>query len=196
MSQATRKLPELMTADEFLAWPGDGTGTKYQLVDGVLRAMVPASAIHGRMQASLAGIIRDHLRAAGNRCGVYTEPAIEVRSRAKINIRVPDLGVSCASVTANDVALPEPLLLVEILSPGNGTDTWDNVWAYCTIPSVTEILILASTRIEADLLRRDAHGHWPPDPTRVEDGGTLTLESIGLTLPLREIYEGTYLVGV
>ena len=26
--------------------------------------------------------------------------------------------------------------------------------------------------IEADLLRRDANGHWPPDPTRIEDGGT------------------------
>jgi Uma2 family endonuclease len=194
MSHATLKHPELMTADEFLAWPGDGSGTKYELVDGILRAMAPASATHARIQATLAGIIRDHLRAANGRCGAYTEPAVRVRSRAKLNTRVPDVGVSCATVTASDVALPEPTLLVEILSPGNGKDTWDNVWAYCTIPSVTEILVLASTRIEADLLRRDASGHWPPDPTRIDDGGTLTLQSIGLSVPLREIYEGTYLV--
>jgi Uma2 family endonuclease len=194
MPQATLKLPELMTADEFLAWPGDGHGTKYQLVDGAPRAMAPASATHGAIQNNVGSLFRDHLRAAGNRCRAYTEPAIQVRSRAKFNTRVPDIGVSCALVTASDIALPEPLLLVEILSPGNGKDTWNNVWAYCTVPSVTEILILASTRIEADLLRRDANVHWPPDPTRIEDGGTLTLASIGLTVPLREIYEGTYLV--
>jgi Uma2 family endonuclease len=195
MSHATRKIPELMTADEFLAWPGDGAGTKFQLVDGVLRAMSPASATHGAIQNNVGRIFGNHLQGAGTRCRAYTEPAVHVRSRAKINTRVPDVGVSCALVAASDVALPAPVLLVEILSPGNGKDTWDNVWAYCTIPSVTEILILASTRIEADLLRRDASGHWPPDPERIEDGGTLTLTSIGLVLPLREIYEGTYLVG-
>ena len=30
------KLPDLMTIDEFLKWPGDGTGTRYELVDGEL----------------------------------------------------------------------------------------------------------------------------------------------------------------
>ncbi len=194
-NEASKAHLGVMTADEFLAWPGDGQGGKYQLVDGELRAMSPASATHGRIQGTLARIVGGHLLHVGGRCGLYTEPAIRVHSRSKINTRVPDLGVSCAPVAANDVALPEPKLLVEILSPGNARDTWDNVWAYCTIPSVTEILVLASTRIEAELLRRDAAGHWPPDPQRIEDGGILELTTIGLSLPLREIYAGTYLVG-
>ena len=115
--------------------------------------------------------------------------------RTKINTRVPDLGVSYAAVTAQDFALPDPILLVEILSPSNKRDTWNNVWAYCTIPSVREILIVASTRIEAELLRRDAAGHWPAEPTLIVADGTLTLDSIGLTLPLVDAYAGTYLVG-
>ena len=44
---AARKLPKLMTADEFLEWEGDGTGMRYELVDGYLRAMAPAAVPHG-----------------------------------------------------------------------------------------------------------------------------------------------------
>lgn len=34
---AARKLPDLMTVEEFLDWPGDRDGNKYDLVDGVPR---------------------------------------------------------------------------------------------------------------------------------------------------------------
>ena len=105
------------------------------------------------------------------------------------------IGIACAKVGANDIALPNPILLIEILSPGNKTDTWDNVWAYCTIPSVKEILIVSSTRIEAELLRRDAQGDWPPDAVTIAADATLSLDSIGLEVPLAEVYAGTYLVG-
>ena len=53
MADAARKLPPLMTVAEFLEWPGDGTGTRYELVDGVLRAMAPASDNHGTIQTNL-----------------------------------------------------------------------------------------------------------------------------------------------
>lgn len=79
------------------------------------------------------------------------------------------------------------------MSPTNQADTWSNVWAYCTIPTVTEILIVSSTRMAVDLLRRDADGQWPPGPASFEERDTVTLESIGVTLPLAEVYEGTYI---
>jgi hypothetical protein len=49
---AARKLPPLMTVDDFLAWPGDGTATRYELVDGVLRAMAPTTNAHGIIQSN------------------------------------------------------------------------------------------------------------------------------------------------
>jgi Uma2 family endonuclease len=188
------KLPETMTADEFKAWSGDGHGGKYELVDGELRAMSPASATHGAIQSRLARLIGNHLDGTGSRCGVYTEPAIDVRTRAAINTRIPDIGVSCAKLTPHDFALPDPILLIEILSPGNKADTWTNVWAYCTIPTVKEIVVLASTRIEADVLKRDADGNWPANPTRVGPDGILALDCIGFAAPLRDVYTGTYIV--
>ena len=144
MSNTLRKPPLSMTVAEFLAWPGDGTGRKFQLVDGEARAMSPASAVHAIIQTNLAAEIRRHLREQKVRCRVGTEPGVLTRVRASINVRVPYVGVTCTRLAPGQQAWPDPILLIEILSPGNSTDTWENVWSYCTIPSVREIAIVHS----------------------------------------------------
>lgn len=184
---------EPMTADEFIAWD-DGTDTRYQLIDGIVRAMSPASTTHGTIQADLARRISNHLDVASVKCRVLTEPAVQTRIHARKNMRVPDLGVTCTPDAAGQIALPDPILLIEIISPGNKKDTWDNVWAYASIPTVHEILIVESTRIEAHLLRRQADGSWPPDPETIPTEGTLALSSIDYAAPLRDIYAKTYLL--
>jgi Uma2 family endonuclease len=193
MASAQRKIPEFMTADEFIAWPGDGVGGRYQLIDGAVRAMSPASTTHGTIQGTLARIIGNHLATGPARCRLITEPAVEVRVRADVNMRVPDVGVSCAPDVAGQIALPEPLLLIEILSPGNVKDTWDNVWAYTTIPSVQEIVVVHSTRMGAEVLRRISDGTWAATTEKLGENDTLRLASIGLETPLREAYANTHL---
>ena len=42
--------------------------------------------------------------------------------------------------------MADPILLIELLSPGNAKDTRDNVWAYTTISSVREIVIVHTAR--------------------------------------------------
>ena len=182
-----------MTAAEFLAWSGDGLGGRYQLIDGELRAMSPASTTHGTIQSELNGMIRDHLKDTGLKCRSLTEPAVEVRVHADINMRVPDIGVSCAPDVAGQIALPEPLLLIEILSPGNAKDTWDNVWAYTTLPSLREVLIVHSTRIGAEILRRDPDGTWAAQTEKLGADDVIHLTSIGFVAPLREAYVNTHL---
>ena len=199
MPSAKPTSQKIMTVDEFTVWPGDGRGGRYQLVDGEVRAMSPASATHGRIQANLAAILAKHLDVPGGKCGVVTEPAIATRIRARHNLRVPDLGVNCAPAAPGDVALPDPLLLIEIMSPGNAQetwdqDTWDNVWAYTSVPTVSEILIVQSTRIEAELLTRQSDGSWPAEPRLIGSDELLRLASIGLEVPLCSAYAKTYLV--
>jgi Uma2 family endonuclease len=41
--------PSRMTVSEFLAWPGDDSGARFELVDGEPRAMAPASGTHGTL---------------------------------------------------------------------------------------------------------------------------------------------------
>ena len=179
-----------MTVDEFVAWAGDG---RWQLVDGEPRAMAPASATHGIIQARLAFLLNRHLDVRGNRCVAVTEPAIVPRVRSRSNMRVPDVAVTCTPVEAGQIALPEPLLIVEILSPTNESDTWENVWTYVSIPSVQEVLVLRSASIAADLLRRRTDGSWPDEPVQLGRDAALSLESVGLSCPLAELYVGTYL---
>ena len=81
-------------------------------------------------------------------------------------------------------------MLIEIRSPSNPKDPWANVWAYTTIPSVRDILVLHSLTRRAELLARQADGTWPADPRvlLVAAYDVVTLASIGLTLPLAEFY--------
>jgi Uma2 family endonuclease len=196
MTGAQAKLPPLMTVADFIEWPGDGTGGRYELVDGVLRAMAPASDTHGLIQTNLTIAIGMHLRTKRPGCRINTTPGVQPRLRAEWNFRIPDLGVTCAPNRPGAIMLPEPILLIEVLSPGNANDTWDNVPHYASLPSVTEILIVHSTRIRAELLRRNADGDWPENPQVIDGSGAIGLASIGLELPLAEVYAGTHLAQV
>ena len=182
-----------MAVDEFLAWDsGDRTGQRWQFVDGEPVAMAPSSDNRGSIQAELAALIRNHLVERGSSCRVVTEPGIVPRVRASENWRIPDLGVTCTP-SDGGVEVPAPVLLVEILSPNNYAETRANVWAYATIPSVQEILVVNSVRIEAELLRRRDDGTWPEQPDAVPADGDVTLVGIGYAIPLAALYRTTSL---
>ena len=183
-----RRVTDRLTTDEFLLWDsGDRSGRRWQLRDGVPEAMAPATEAHGAIQSELSALIRNHLLAAGDLCRVISEPGIVPRVRSAENYQIPDLGVTCAP-PGRDRTVAEPVLLIEILSPSNAEETWENVWAYTTIPSVTEILVISSTAIAAELLRRGPDGSWPAQAEPIGPGETLRLASIGFELPLGSAY--------
>ena len=163
-------------------------------VDGRVVAMSPGSATHGLIQMNLGALIRHRLTETGSRCLVLSEAAIVPRVGANSNVRVPDLLVTCSAIAAGQIVVPDPVLLVEILSPSNASTTWANVWAYSTIPSARRILVVHSTRMKAHLLTRLPDGVWPEMPADVEEHATLRLDTVGLACPLPELYAGTHLV--
>lgn len=188
---ALPKLPAPMSVAEFLAWaPQDGRC--WQLIDGEPVAMAPASRTHGTLQGELARQIGNHLRASGGPCALVVAPGVVPRLRSAHNVRVPDLAVTCTPCDAEEATLADPVLVIELLSPSNAAETWANVWAYATIPSLREILILGTVTIAADLLRRNADGTSPERPAHSE-AGDLVLESIGLSVPLIDLYATTRL---
>lgn len=187
---ALRKPPAYMTVAEFLAWsPGDGR--RWQLVDGEPVAMAPASQTHGAIQSELSRLLGNHLAERGSRCRVITTPGVVPRVGANENVRVPDLGVTCVPPTLDHV-MPEPVLLIEVLSPSNVAETRSNIWAYTTIPSVREIVLVHSTRVGAEVLRRGADGQWPEGAVLLGPDDVLTLDSIeGFSTPLAALYRTT-----
>jgi len=184
---AANQLPAAMTAAEFLDWnPQDSD--RWELVDGTPQAMAPASPRHGAIQNETGRLIANHLAEARPACRVIIEPGVQPRVRANLNVRVPDLAVTCAEWDPDERLLHKPLLVVEILSPSNRADTWANVWSYVTIPSVLEILVLHTADIRADLLRRQEDGAWPDNPVTLTAGDAVTLPSIDFTAPLTAFY--------
>jgi Uma2 family endonuclease len=189
---AQRKLPPMMTVADFIDWPGDGLGTRFELIDGELRAMAPASETHGTIQMNVGGLLWLHLRGHP-RCRALTAPGVQPRVRAEWNFRVPDLGVTCALDRAGQIMAQDPVLLIEVLSPGNVQETYEAVRCYATLPSVRDILIVHSTRVRAELWTRDDKGDWPMNPVEI-DGGLVPLVSIDFKLDLAEAYAGTHLI--
>lgn len=193
MTARAKKVPPRMTVAEFLAWPGDGSGRGFQLVDGSLRAMAPASPTHGTIQAAAVRLLENHFAATRSPCRVVIEPGVVPRVRADANLRIPDIGVTCLPDQAGERTMREPILLIEVLSPSNETETWDNVWAFTTIPSIREIVVIHSVRITAELLRRRADGSWPERPEVVAAGDDLALESVSFSCRLIDFYARTHL---
>ncbi len=180
-----------MSVQDFLSWnPGDGR--RWQLVDGEPQAMAPANRTHGTLLGELGAVIGNHLLDQASRCSAVMLPGIVPHVRATYNMRVPDLAVTCSDYEVEETALTDPLLIAEILFSNNQTETWANVWAYSTIPSVREILVLQTTTIRADLLHRGPDGTWPREPDVITEGD-LVLESIGLRTPLADLYRSTRL---
>ena len=163
--------PAGMTVADFLAWqPEEHPERRWQLFDGEPVCMAPASENHGAIQAEAAFLLTAHLRERRPACRVIAAPGVvpRVRSaanhrRSAANHRIPDLGVTCSPPSGGQF-VTDPVLLIETLSPSNAALTRENVWAYSTIPSVAEILLLGDVRVEAEWLRRGADGSWPEAP--------------------------------
>jgi Uma2 family endonuclease len=188
---ASARLPKHLSVAEFLAWNGTA-GQKFQLVDGEPQTMSPSNRTHGSLQSELAWLFTNHFRANNLSCVAVTKPGIVPRALAANNLRVPDLAVTCSPYDSEEATLTDPVLIVEILSPSNAAETWTNIWAYTSIPTVCEILVLHTASIAADLLRRTPDGNWPEVPEHVTYRD-LTLQSIALTVPLPALYRTTRL---
>jgi Uma2 family endonuclease len=191
MSDPAMKLPARMSVAEFVAWNAP-EGARWQLVDGAPEAMAPASRTHGAILIEVGALISRHLAERSSSCTVIAEPGIVPKVRANLNFRIPDLAVTCTPYQVEEHALTDPVLIIEILSPNNESETWANVWTYTTIPSVQEIVVISSVFVRADLLRRLPDGSWPEKPEVIEDG-ELLLKRIDFRAPLRAIYRTTRL---
>lgn len=185
MSQALRR--PLLTVDEFQDWepPPGMEGWRWELVDGEPVGMAPPGINHGAIQSMAAYLLTAHLRTHRPTCRVIITPGVIPGLRSRFNQRVPDLGVSCGPFI-DGRSLLDPLLLIEILSPSNETKTRANAWAYATIPSVQEVLILAGTAVRAEVLRQGEE-----TPAIVVGDEMLRLSSIGYAGRLSEFYATT-----
>jgi Uma2 family endonuclease len=105
----------------------------------------------------------------------------------------PDLTVTCGEWQFQDNTfdtLLNPTLIVEILSPS--TEAYDRgkkFEHYQTIESLTYYLLIAQDRIHVDLYTRQPSGAWLLTSSS-DPNAAISLDAIGCTLPLSELYDG------
>ena len=176
------------TLDEFLAFD-DGTDTRYQLFDGQIVAMAPASGIHGAL------VMRTR---AARSATLFDLDARSLPRRASSRPSAPTAGTrptlrSPAPELTGQQFIAEPVLIVEVLSPSTAaTDRDRKLPDYRTIPSLQDILVVSSTEPRIEHFRRDEAG-WKIHDLR--GAGTLSLQAFDLTLDLAELYRGLELGG-
>jgi Uma2 family endonuclease len=185
---SARSAPRGMTVDEFLAWD-DRTGTRYELVDGQPVAMNPPGGPHRTIAANAARLIGNALARGGGPpqgrrpCRPEAPGSVTVASG---RWREPDVAVTCQPPGPTTA---DPLLLVEVLSPGNrDTDLLEKVPEYKALPSVGEIWLVETKQRWVQVWRRDAAGVWHGTDHAGDAFASPTLEAL---VPLDEIYAGS-----
>ena len=174
------------TLPEFLRWE-DGTDTRYELLAGFRVAMAPPAVAHGILALRLGARIDAALRSRPP-CLGQSEAGI-VRPDRDDTYYIADLAVTCTPPRRGDQLISDPLLIVEILSPGTAMhDRQTKVAEYRRIASVEEILLIDSVSIFAEVLRREGE-RWISEIVRGPQA-TLSLASIRLTATMSDLYEG------
>ena len=105
-----------------------------------------------------------------------------------------DIAATCAANQPGRQAVSDPFLIVEILSPSSDRhDRRVKLPVYRQIETVQEILLIASDERYAELHRRSG-AQWV---TEILRGGEsmLRLVSVGIEVPISELYEGIALAG-
>lgn len=160
---------------------------KSEYRDGEIRAMAGASVSHNRINANL---VREVGNALKNRpCDVFSQD-LKTRTTAT-KYAYPDVVVVCGEpefLDEHEDVITNPTVIFEILSPSTENfDRGDKFADYQQRDSLQEYVLVAQDRISVERFTRQAGGLWLYQrlPSR-ED--SLTLESVGVTIPLEDIY--------
>jgi Uma2 family endonuclease len=178
-----------MSQDEFFAWQ-ERQECLYELVDGIpvlpLKMMTGASQAHDRAAVNIIVSLGNQLR--GGPCRPTTDD-LAVRIPAG-NIRRPDVTVECGQAGRRELAVRDPRVVIEVLSPSTVSfDRFKKVLEYQTIPTLTHILLVDTEVPRVDALTRGADGIWASIRYEGLDA-TIELPSVKASLRLADVFEG------
>lgn len=188
--------PQKMTVEEFYDW-ADRQEEPYELVDGVPLPLYPEIDENGTVRAMAGGswdhhtiinnvgVVLARRKRAGCRVGVGPRIATAEDER-----RLPDVVLSCSQAERGVLEAPEPVLIVEVLSPGTAdVDRGRKLDEYRMLLSVQEIWFVDSTRRWATVYQRRAGGGWFVDDAIGQ--GSFRSEVLGGEVALDELYADT-----
>ena len=177
-----------LTFEAYMAWEAEQP-ERHEFFAGEVVAITGARATHNTIALNIAVALRDVLRNTS--CRVFiADMKLHVAS-ADASF-YPDVFVSCDlrdRTPDAELVQRHPQLVVEVLSDSTAAfDRGQKFEAYRSLDSLAAYLLVEQHRPHADLFVRNAEGLWVLNP--VGEGGTLTITSMGVELPMAAVYEG------
>jgi Uma2 family endonuclease len=180
------KPPLRMPRAEYRAWAEAQPRGRFERVAGEVVAMAPERAEHNRVKARAWRALDAAVRSAGLGCEAFTDGmTVEVGEDCDYE---PDAVVNCGDPVPADVAAaPNPVVVVEVLSPSTqSTDTGAKLADYFRVPSVRHYLILrARDRRVIHHRRSDGGGGIE---TRVLADGAIRLDPPGIEVAVADLF--------
>ena len=177
---------DFVSVDDYLAGE-QASEIKHEYVAGAVYAMAGTTREHNQIAQNIAFAVRSHLR--GKPCTVLiSDVKVRLQPLGEELFYYPDVMVGCDPRDTHQLYLRYPRILVEVSSESTERlDRREKRWAYQTIETLEEYLIVAQDRLEATLFRRA--NRWQPEVFDCLER-VVPLDSISLNLPLSSIYEG------
>lgn len=173
-----------MTVDEFLAW-AEGRPGRYELYAGTVYAMAPERAIHAELKFGVQKALESGIARAGLRCHMLPD-GMTVRVDRN-TAHEPDALVYCGpKLPSAAVEVPEPIIVVEVLSPSTRhIDASAKLAGYSSIHSVLHYLIFDPDGRPTLHHERTGENAFV---TRIIHGGILRLEPPGIDLDIDDLH--------
>jgi len=173
------------SVEDFLALDRESLDQKYEYRNGRMIAMAGDSKHHGMLISNLHLILGNHLK--GSPCFVFTEMTLKIEDECLL----PDLMVTCdekdLAEDENPTYIEYPKLVIEVLSPSTEkADRGEKFLKYTYCPSIQEYVLINYECTLVQIERRQG-GQWLT--TWFKQGENVELQSIGLTVPVEEIYD-------
>jgi Uma2 family endonuclease len=176
----------LITVEEYLKLEQDAE-IRHEYVAGQVYAMAGASEAHNLIVGNIFALLRPHLRGSSCRSFV-SDMKVKVKTQQADIFYYPDLLVTCDPNDNKKYFKTNPSLIVEVLSDSTETtDKREKRLNYQTIESLQEYVLVSQDEIKVEVYRKDNQGNWTVETLGKNDD--LTLDSVGLTLTMADIYE-------
>ncbi len=108
----------------------------------------------------------------------------------------PDISIVCGQIVTledDNWNILNPTVIIEVLSPTTRNyDRGEKFKLYREIPTLKEYILVDSETIGIEVFRLNSGGHWELEEYK-EARDHLFINSVQLSIPVAEIYEGTKL---
>ena len=180
---------QTLSEAEYLAFE-ETSPFRHEYVGGEAYAMSGGTLRHNRISLNAASLLL--ARLAGKPCQVFMSD-VKLRVARDSAYYYPDVMVTCSqqATAANESqVVSDPVLVVEVLSPTTeATDRREKLHAYRHLPSLQEYALVSQDTQQVEVYRRQGDINWLY--ITYEPGDTVEFASVGVTLPISELYEGT-----